>query len=354
MPDSAEAAPRILVIRRRYLGDVILLSSFLRNLRQHWPHARLVLLVDQAYLGGAALLGELDEIVTFPRRASEWWSFIRRLRRERFTHVLDADNRDKTALFTWLSGAPVRVTFDRGAHPKFPFRHPWVYTDAARMTPEWYDTHHITEIYDALLAPVGVPVTTTVPRFRLRQAEVEAMQRLVGGAGGNKLVVHPGSRSAYRRWPAERFAEVCDRLQDERGTQIFLVGGRAERAFIEEIRSHTNTHVVWIDRDLSVPELAALFAQFPVLLCHDSGPMHLAAGVGTQVVALYGSQNATVWRPIGDGHVLLQTELPCSCFPASELPGPCVKEDSYFSYCVRKIGVDPVYQAVSAKLPAAV
>jgi heptosyltransferase III len=351
MPPATDAAPSLLIIRRRYLGDIILLSSLLRNLRQHWPQARLTLLCDQAYLGGTPLLGELNETLVFPRRATEWWGFLKRLRRARFTHVLDCDNRDKTALFTRVTGAPVRLTFNRD-HPKFPFRHPWVYTDAVPMTREWYDSHHITEIYHTLLQPLGVPVAVTAPRFRLRADEVEAMRRMVGGERGRQVAIHPGSRSPYRLWPAERFAAVADRLQDEWGAQVFLVGGRAERAFMDEIRQRASSHLVRVDRELSVPELAAFFAQFPVLLCHDSGPMHIAAGVGTKIVALYGSQNATVWRPIGDGHVTLQTELPCPCFPAGTLPSSCVREDSYFSYCVRRIDVETVLQAVVQQLPA--
>ena len=349
MSSASDAAPNILVIRRRYLGDIVLLSSLLRNLRQHWPHARLVLFCDRIYAGGAALLGEWDEVIHFPRRWGDWGPLVRRLQRAQFSHVLDCDNRDKTALFTRLTGAPVRLTFNRD-HPKFPFRHPWVYTDSVPMTREWYDGHSIIDIYHALLAPLGVPVATRIPRFRLRQDDVAAMQRLVGGGSGARIAVHPGSRSPYRLWPAARCAAGCDRLQDELGAQVVLVGGRGERAFIEAIRGQAQSHLVRVDQDLSVPELAAFFAQFAVLLCHDSGPMHIAAGVGTRVVALYGSQNATVWRPAGEGHLVLQTELPCSCFPATELPKPCLKEDSYFSYCVRKIGVDEVFEAVATQL----
>jgi heptosyltransferase III len=351
MPVSPAAdPPHVLVIRRRYLGDIVLLSSLLRNLRAHWPNARLVLLCDHAYAGGAALLGELDEVLYFPQRAGEWLKFSFILRRKRFTHVLDCDNRDKTALFTRMTGASVRLTFNRVEHPKFPFRHPWVYTKGVLMSREWYDTHHITEIYHTMLEPLGVPATITTPRFRLRQDDVTEMQRLMGGGAGPKVVVHPGSRSPYRLWPADRFAKVCDRLQEELGAQVFLVGGPAERTMVEEIRRHAASHLVAVDRALSVQQLAALFAQADVLLAHDSGPMHVAAGVGTRIVALYGSQNATIWRPMGEGHIILQTKLPCPCFPPGVLPKPCNRADSYFSYCVRQLEVDPVFAAVARGL----
>ena len=338
--------PKLLVIRRRYLGDIVVLAPLLRNLRLHWPHARLHLLCDLAYAEAAALHPDLDQVLYFPRSAWEWPGFLRRLRRERFTHVLDIDNRDKTALFTLLSAAPERLTLQRD-HPKFPLRHGWVYTRRIPISREWHDSHHITDIYHQFLPPLGVPIVVEHAPLRVDEAERARMQRLVGGASPRaKVVVHPGSRSAYRLWPAERFAAACDRLQDELDAQVFLVGGPGEQAIIRQIRERAMSHLVTIEERLSVAQLAALFAQFDVLLAHDSGPMHVAAGVGTRVVALYGSQNATIWRPVGDGHVVLQTELPCPCFPPGALPGPCQKHDSYFSYCVRQIDVQTVFDAV--------
>jgi ADP-heptose:LPS heptosyltransferase len=98
--------------------------------------------------------------------------------------------------------------------------------------------------------------------------------------------------------------------------------------------------------------LAALIAQFDLLLCHDSGPMHLAAAVGTRVVALLGSQNPVLFAPPGEGHIVLQPPLPCTACVA---PGECVPGDSYRNYCVRNLPVGPVFTAVRDQLarPAA-
>ena len=74
------------------------------------------------------------------------------------------------------------------------------------------------------------------------------------------------------------------------------------------------------------------------------------ADVGTPVVALFSSQNAVIWRPVGERHTVLQTTLPCACFPAGTLPEPCVPGDSYRSYCVRQLGVEQVYAAVARSL----
>jgi hypothetical protein len=67
-------------------------------------------------------------------------------------------------------------------------------------------------------------------------------------------------------------------------------------------------------------------------------------------VALFSSQNATIWSPLGKRHTVLQTSLPCACFPADQIPGPCTQGDSYKSYCVRQLSVDQVFAATRATM----
>ncbi len=342
---NASRTPRVLVIRRRYLGDIVLLGSTLRNLRIRWPDAWITVLTEAAYAGVVPLNPDVDAALTFPRRAFAWLRFARELRRTGFTHVLDFDNTDKTALVTRLSGARTRATFDREL---IPFRHRCLYTHTAKVTNAFYDAHHITDTYLALPAAISVPVVSREVRLVPRPEDIATAQRLVP-RGGNKVLVHPGTRSAFRVWPVERFAEVCDRLQDKLGAQVFLTAGPGEQALVAEIKAHAKTHVVTLDAPRDVGGLAALLAQFDACLCHDSGPMHVAAAVGTPVVALFGSQNATIWRPLGERHTPLQPPLPCACLGPTA-PGPCVPHDSYRSYCVRHLTADAVFAAITRTL----
>jgi len=337
--------PRVLVIRRRYLGDIVLLGSVLHNLRIRWPDAWITVLTESAYAGVVPLNPDVDEGLVFPRRALAWFHFARALRRTRFTHVLDFDNTDRTALVTRLTGAGTRATFDREL---IPFRYRWLYTHPAKVTNAFYDANHITDTYLALPAAIGVPIVSREVRLVPRSEAIAAAQRLVP-RGGNKVLIHPGTRSAFRIWPVERFAEVCDRLQDKLGAQVFLTAGPGEQPLVAEIKANARTHVVTLDPPRDVGALAALLAQFDAFLCHDSGPMHVAAAVGTPVVALFGSQNATIWRPLGERHTPLQPPLPCACLGAAA-PGPCIPRDSYRSYCVRHLTADAVFAALTRTL----
>jgi ADP-heptose:LPS heptosyltransferase len=339
------AAPRILLIRRRYLGDIVLLGSVTHNLRRHWPDAHLCLLTEAAYTGVVPLNPDANAALCFPQGAGQWPRFLLALRRQCFTHVLDFDNTEKTALVTRLTGATVRATFDREL---IVHRGGRLYTHAARVANAFYDSHHISDTYLALPAAIGVPASSREVRLVPPPDEVTAALRIMGGMQ-SKVLVHPGSRSPFRHWPPERFAAVCDRLQDESGAQVFLTAGPGEQGLVDEIRRHARSHLVALPPAAGVGALAALIAQCEVFLCHDSGPMHVAAAVGTPVVALFGSQNATIWRPLGERHTVLQTPLPCACLgPAA--PTPCVRGDSYRSYCVRRLTVEEVFAAIASTL----
>jgi ADP-heptose:LPS heptosyltransferase len=343
----AQATPRILVIRRRYLGDIVLLGSVFRSLRQHWPKAHLTVLVERAYAGVLTMNPDVDEILEMPHSIIEWWRLVRTLRREKFTLVLDFDNRRKTALITRLSGAACRVALHHGPQVCLPH----CYTQHEIAGDDFLANRHITDFYHRMLRAVDVPLVSEPFSLTPRAADLDFIRRLPELAslppGRPRLLVHPGSRSTYRVWPAEAFAEVCDRLQTEGAASVILVAGPAEQAIVQAIRQRMHIPVVCLQHPLEVPQLAALFASVDLLLCHDSGPMHLAAAVGTRVVALYGSQNLANWRPLGAHHTVLQPPLPCvHCVS----PAICQPNEPYFNHCVRNITVPDVLAALRAQL----
>jgi ADP-heptose:LPS heptosyltransferase len=336
-------APRVLVIRRRYLGDIVLLGPVFRNLRLHWPGAHLAAVAEPAFAPLLALNPDVNETFVLPRRAVEWPGFLLRLRRARFTHVLDLDNTERTALITRATGAPCRVAIWYVRHAW-----PWVYTAALQSQPAVHEQSSIIEYYLSALGPAGVPVASREVRLVPRAADLVSARLLVHGAG-KRILLHPGSRSAFRMWPAANFAAVCDRVQDELGAQVFVLAGPGEQDTVAAIRAAAKSHLVTINTALGLPQFAALASLFDLMLCHDSGPMHVAAAVGTPVVALLGSQNPVVFAPAGSGHIQLQPPLPCA---ACVSPGQCVPGDSYRNYCVRNITVDRVVAAVREKLQA--
>ena len=339
--------PNVLVIRRRYLGDIVLLGNVLRNLRAYWPAARLTVLTERAYAGVLAMNPDADGVLPFPNRLADWWKLWWRLRSERFTHVLDFDNRDKTAFITLASGASHRYGLRHGRAVHLP----WCYTDHEVVPREFLDDHHINALFQRLLVRAGVPIATRDVTLRPLAADLEFVRRLpeIGNLPTDRprVLVHPGSRSEFRVWPAEHFAAVCSRLVSEGLASVTIVAGPAEAHLVEAIQARMTAHATCLRQPFTVPQLGALCAGFDVLLCHDSGPMHVAAAVGTRVVALFGSQSRTIFGPVGEGHVTLSPPLPCAACVA---PGLCKRDDAYFNYCVRNITPERVLEALRGVL----
>jgi len=335
MPASC---PQILVVRRRYLGDLVLLGPLLRNLRLHWPEARIAVLAEPAYAPVLALNPDVDEVLTLPGGPSAWGRLLRRLRGAGFTHVFDLDNTEKTAVLARWTGAGFRAALRHELPPRLPR----LYTHLVLDPPADHERRSIDEYYLQVLPAAGVPVISRAVRLVPPAAELAATRRHVPQPGP-RLLVHPGTRSPFRQWPAECFAAVCERVHTELGIRIVLTGGPGEQGLVADIQRRAPAAGAAVVPPLVVPAFAALAAQFDALLCHDSGPMHIAAAVGTPVVALFGSQNLALWRPAGDRHRLLQPPLPCRECVA---PGVCVPADSYRSYCVRRLTVEEVYAAI--------
>jgi len=352
-------APRVLVFRRQAVGDIVLLGSLFRNLRLHWPQAHIALLANPTYAPAAALHVDIDCVYSVPKALGQRLRLICELRRARYTHVLDLDNTTTTTLLTWLSGASTRVTYHREGYR---VRRGWAYTSIVPIPARDYHTLHITESYLALLSAIGVPIRTRDLGLSPSDTDIARVQKFArhstlspASAPSKKhprVLIHPGASHPARVWPLEHFAAVCDQLYAQLNAEVFLIAGPSERTAVRTIREAARSQPAVIDEPLSIGEFAALCRHFDLMLCNDSGPMHIAAGMGTRVVALFGAQNAILWGPIGaeqKGHTILQTPRPCTC-SLPDLSSPCSKSHTDRSYCVRKLSVEQVVEAVRTTL----
>ncbi len=174
------------------------MGAVFRNLKMKWPGAHLASLVEPAYASILELNPDVDETFALPASAGAWLPFVRRLRRARFTHVFDLDNNDRTALIARLTGAPFRAAlWHEGHHARWRS----LYTHDVRDPAEIHERRSIVDYYLAILAAADVPNATREIRLIPRPADVAAAQKFAP-SGGRRLLVHPGSRSAWRIWPA--------------------------------------------------------------------------------------------------------------------------------------------------------
>lgn len=357
IPDASAItgdAPRLLILCRRFLGDTVLARPVFTNLRAWRPNA---FIAAAAFIepNALCLYPEVDRTLSVPRnvadfrtRARRWWTLLGQLREERWDFVYDMAQTDRSAAVTLLSCAVLRVGF---AQRRFVQRHR-AYHHACLWTDDDFSRLHSRDLYLKPLEEVGIPVTHRTVRIDLSPAEIRAarsrIKEVLPFRDRPVLMVHPGAGHPNKCWPPDRFASVCDTVQTASLARVLLLGGPAEASALAEITGAMRTEVTTLRGSLDARQLAALLAQADLFFCNDSGPMHVAAAVGTPVLALYGASSPIQWGPLGSGHTVLRPQMPCDCV-ASHV---CKPPNAYLTNCVRLLSLEEVRDAVLGKLAA--
>jgi predicted lipopolysaccharide heptosyltransferase III len=331
----------ILVIKLRYIGDVLLATPALRALRDGIPGVRLTVAVNR---GTEAVLTEnpdVDDVVVVPKAAPwEQWQFARELRRQRFDCVIDLTDGDRSAILARLTGAPVRIGFND--------EHRWrglLYTRVLRVPPSL----HRVERDLAAVRALGIEPKVQMPVLRMSAADEQEATALLAEIGldaakhENLVWLQPGARYWFKAWPANRFADLADRLAETNGCKVLIGGDAAERDLAESIRKRARTAPVVLAGRTTLRQCASLVRRCALYVGNDNGPMHMAAAMHVPVVALFGPSNPVEWGPRGGRSRVLYKELDCrQCFHPTCLRG----EDS----CMNLISVDEVYAAATELL----
>ncbi len=328
----------ILVIKLRYIGDVLLATPVLESLRAAWPQARLTMAVNRGTEAVLAHNPHVNETMVVERMGlGGELDRLRQLRRRRFDCVIDLSDSDRAAVMTMMTGAPTRIGFN--------WEHRWrglAYTSVVEAA---YGAMHMVDYNLAALAPLGISSEQVRPSLRTGPDDELAADRLVyeGGLTGVPWVmIHPGARYWFKAWPAERFAALIDRLGQEE-IAVGLVGDRRDHEVVEHIRGLTKRRPVSFVGRTSLLELAALMRRCALFIGNDAGPMHMAAAVGTPVVALFGPSDPAVWGPYSSWATAIYKGLDCrACFHPTCRRG--------IENCMQQVAVDEVLKAVKKYL----
>ena len=352
IPQSAFRSPqspapkRILVIRLDRLGDVILSTPVLQALREHSPHAFIAMMVRPACQD--AVLGHpyLNEVILYDKEGKHHSlprtiRFARRLRRFDFDTALVLHPSNRSHWIPWLAGIPVRIGYDRKCG--------WLLTQRVPHRKQEGAKHEATYTLE-LLQALGVSAQLRRPVMPIHQRAAERVETLLAQAGGRPsdplVAIHPSASCVSKRWMPERFAQVADRLIESQGVRVCLVAGPADVHHADRVSAAMHHPALNFGGRLSVGELAALLARCRLLISNDSGPVHVAAAVGTPVVDLFGRNQRGLspqrWGPLGDGHIVLHKEVGCVT---------CLAHNCDIEFlCLTSLSVDEVYEAARAVL----
>jgi len=310
---------RILVIKLRAVGDLLLASIVLQNLRAAYPEARIDVLTERPGKDVFALHPAVNEVVVYDRTRMSGLQLILSVRARQYDLVIDLFGNPRTALVTRLSGARVRVGY------RFRGRS-YAYTILAE--PRGATVHNTQFNLDALEA-MGVPIVDRNLRFtphREHRSYVNAFLEREGLHGRTLVALNSGGGWYTKRWRNEGFAELADRIVSRYGWTVVLPWGPGQMPDVEAIAGRM-TGKPFVPPATTLPQLAALFEKCAFVVSNDSGPMHLAAAVGTPVLGIFGPTRPELQGPYGTRNATVRLEgLECLGCNLTKCPigNPCM------------------------------
>ena len=376
-PPSILHPRRILVRGTNWLGDAVMTTPALLRLRGKFPNAHIALLTPDKLRDLWTNHPAVNETISFST-GENVFAVGRKLRAGRFDTALVLPNSPRSAIETWLAGISQRIGYAR------PWRNFFLtQTVAPRADAVTMQKRSITEInrlvsrpipaseisnrkseiansaahqlheYLHLAAALGANPEPLAPQLFIAPEEIETAkikfgfdnEKHTGGTPVPLFGLNPGAEyGPAKRWPIEKFIAAAKEIQQRTNCAWITFGGSGDAALAGQIESAIR-HSSFVIRNLcgqtSLRELMALLKLCRVLLANDTGPMHVAAALGTPVVVPFGSTSPELPGPGLPGdprHRLLKSDAPCS---------PCFRRECPIDFrCMSSIGVERVVDAV--------
>ena len=305
---------RILIVQTSFLGDVVLTTPLIGEIRRRFPAARLVVLCTPTASGLLQNNPDLDGIITDDKKGAErglrgLWRMVEKVRREGFTLAFSPHKSLRSALLLSLARIPRRVGFRQSAGWfLFPYR---AHRDAGR---------HDVERNLCVLQPLGIEPEQCDRRLHLEvvpaaSAAVKRLFREIGiERGKDRLIfgLNPGSVWPTKRWSAEGYATLMVQLKKKYRCEIVLFGGEEDRAIVNRVQDLAG-HV---GRSLAgrtpLTELAGAIECCDVFITNDSMPMHVAVAREVPVVAIFCATTTQLgFYPYSSKAIVVEKELAC-------------------------------------------
>jgi lipopolysaccharide heptosyltransferase II len=340
---------RILLTRLKYIGDIVLTTPLIHTLRDRFPDAYIAYLGDK---NGVSLLEQnpyLDEILSidFSRNTVfQQLGLFYRLNRKHFDLVIDLFCNPRSALLSYATQAPVRVGGDLPGRGK-------LYT--IRIKDDGIPKSAVEFHYQSLKA-AGIEPKYFAPEIFLAEDEKKESRRYLEwqGIDFSKPIValHPGGTWPAKLWPAERFADLADLLVAKKHAQIIVTKGPQDGEAAGKVESAVVVGVLSLPV-LPLRQLAAILSLCAAYVANDSGPMHIAAAVGTPTIGLFGPGEENIWFPYTPAfpggstkHIALRKDVPCHPCHLNV----CNRTGNEYMECMNLLSVNEVFNAVKERI----
>jgi lipopolysaccharide heptosyltransferase II len=324
---------KILLIRLRLLGDLILTIPSIQLIKEHFPQTKIFYVVEESFQDIIQLFPVIHQSIVVPRQMSmrQYWQFRQRIREEKIDTVIDFHGGPKSALLTFLSGCRTRIGYKTANRL-------WAYT---HLTAKSILPSHSTSNQAVLLKHLDIS-GDTIPPYPAPQIKPEDLPNdLVQLISKNRpIAIHVGAGNSFRDWGIDNFKELINRLL-EKPQQILLLGhSPAEQKRAKDLCQINPRHIVNLCGQLTLVDMFRIISLSAVYFGADSGPMHLASLTNTPIVALFGPNIPEISGPFRRTAVsVIQKQLSCR---------PCRQRVCIYDTirCMQEISVEEVYEEI--------
>ena len=333
---------KILVIRVDGIGDLLNSTPAIALLRENYPSAEITVLARP--LNASVLIGnpDVDRLLVFDTGGKHQGllaqlQFYRELRRERFQLVVAMQTAMWSHLVAFLSGAPYRL----GRYQKR-FRSTLTHTWRGKYSKgETHEVDRNLELVRLICNGDGekkltfqlLPNEIAIAKKRIAAWDIEDDACLIG--------IHPGGSSFDKRWPEKHYAELADRLARHYDATILLLHGPGEDTLTHNIQKAMQFPAITHAPE-TIRRLGALLSCCDLVVCNDSGPMHLAAALDVPTVAIFGPTDHVAWHPLSENASIVRRDMPC---------WPCSAHKCKIGWeCTKKLPVEPVWDATTISI----
>ncbi len=338
----------ILVVRTDRIGDVVLTTPAIEALRVFYPNARISILVTPQTKDIVEENPFLDEVIVYDMKGKNrgflgFWSFVFDLRKRKFDLAINYHLKKRTNSLLFHAGIPARIGFK---NKKLGFLLTRQFPD-----PRINGLSHEFEYCLDLLKYLGVDISSDYHVLVSIKKESEQWVKKIFEEKDISLnekivVVHPGASCISKRWSADRFAEIIDLIYKQYNVKTILIGAKDNRVVSDRILSRATAPVIDLTGQTTISQLISVLKQSCLLISNDSGPVHLAVGVKTPVISIFGRNQLGLsvrrWRPLGERDISLHKDIGCTHCLAHN----CEKDFQ----CLKAITVDNVFEVVKKNM----
>ena len=285
MSEPAAAAPAFLIVRLGALGDIIHTIPAAAALRAAYPAAPIDWLVEERHREILDLVTCIDRVVVVQRPTPGGWiQATRALRTRRYTAALDFQGLMKSAVLARASGATQVLGFsiwhlrEKSARP--------FYSESVNVAARPDEERHV--IHKNLRLLRGLGITDPSISFPLRHVPSAALDAMVAQAAGVPFaVINPGAAWPNKRWDSARFGELASFLREVRGLVPFVLWGPGEEGLAREVVAASGGAALMAPAT-RLGDLVEICRAASLMVSGDTGPLHIAAAVGTPIVSIFG------------------------------------------------------------------